>query len=143
VRALEYRTPAQPAASKAPLGAWVVVECDGTSGAIRSVGSARTARPGNPFWIHGTEGTIRGSVRKGSDFVELERDGLFSRYALEGEWLPDGFAGAMGELGSAIAEQREPYNSARHNLLSLQLTLAACRSAEEDGRPVAPGEIPA
>jgi hypothetical protein len=144
VRALEYRTPAQPAASKAPLGAWVVVECeDGTSGAIRSVGSARTARPGNPFWIHGTEGTIRGSVRKGSDFVELERDGLFSRYALEGEWLPDGFAGAMGELVSAIAEQREPYNSARHNLLSLQLTLAACRSAEEDGRPVAPGEIPA
>lgn len=144
VRALEYRTPGQPAASKAPLGAWVVVECeDGTSAAIRSVGSARTARPGNPFWIHGTEGTIRGSVRKGSDFVELERDGVFSRYSLEGEWLPDGFAGAMGELVSAIAEQREPFNSARHNLLSLQLTLAACRSAEEDGRSVAPGEIPA
>jgi hypothetical protein len=45
----------------------------------------------------------------------------------------------MGELVSSIAEEREPYNSARHNLLSLELTLAACRSAEEDGRPVAIG----
>jgi hypothetical protein len=43
----------------------------------------------------------------------------------------------MGELVTAIAEGREPYNSARHNLLSLELTLAACLSAEEDGRPVA------
>ena len=43
----------------------------------------------------------------------------------------------MGELVTAIAEKREPYNSARHNLLSLELTLAACLSAEDDGRPVA------
>jgi hypothetical protein len=80
--------------------------------------------------VHGSAGTIRGSVRRGSDFVELERDGATTRYQLRGEWLPDGFAGAMGELLSAIAEGREPFNSARHNLLSLQMTLAACRSAE-------------
>ena len=42
----------------------------------------------------------------------------------------------MAELLSAIAEDREPYNSARHNLLSLELTLAACRSADLDGAPV-------
>jgi hypothetical protein len=42
----------------------------------------------------------------------------------------------MGELLTAIAEQREPYNSARHNLLSLELTLAACRSAEQGGATV-------
>jgi predicted dehydrogenase len=144
VRALEYRTSGQPPESKAPLGAWVAIECDdGTSATIRSVGSARTARPGNPFWVHGTEGTIRGSVRKGSDFVELERDGATERFQLEGEWIPDGFAGAMGELVTAIAEAREPFNSARHNLVSLQLTLAACRSAEEDGRRVGFDEIPA
>jgi predicted dehydrogenase len=143
VRALEYRTPAQPPESKAPLGAWVVVDCaDGTNAVIRSVGSARTERPGNPFWIHGNEGTVRGSVRKGSDFLELERDGTFTRYQLVGEWLPDGFAGAMGELVSAIAEKREPFNSARQNLRSLQLTLAACRSAEEGGRQVTLEEIP-
>ena len=43
----------------------------------------------------------------------------------------------MAELLSAIAEDREPYNSARHNLLSLELTLAACRSADANGAPVA------
>jgi hypothetical protein len=71
------------------------------------------------------------------EWVELEHDGVPTRYDLEGGWHPDGFAGAMGELATAIAEDREPYNSGRHNLLSLELTLAACRSAEADGSPVA------
>ena len=144
VRAWEYRTPAQPAESIAPVGAVIAVDyADGASAVIRSVGSSRTGRPGNPFWIHGTEGTIRGSVRKGSDFVELERDDETTRFELAGEWLPDGFAGAMGELLSAIAEDREPYNSARHNLLTLRMTLAACRSADEAGRAVTLDEVPA
>jgi predicted dehydrogenase len=144
VRAVEYRTPAQPAEGKAPWGAWVVIDyADGASAAIRSVGTAHTRRPGDPFWIHGTEGTIRGSVRKGTDFVELERDGTSTRYELEGEWLHDAFAGTLGELVSAVAESREPFNSARHNLLSLEMTLAACRSAEEQGRPVALAEVAA
>jgi hypothetical protein len=34
---------------------------------------------------------------------------------------------------SANEEQREPYNSAQHNLLSLQLPLAACQSSDQDG----------
>jgi hypothetical protein len=72
----------------------------------------------------------------GSESLELERDGRTTRFQLEGSWHTDGFAGAMGELVTAIAEEREPYNSARHNLLSLELTLAACLSAEDDGRPV-------
>jgi predicted dehydrogenase len=136
-RAHEYRTPAQPDTSRARLGGWIAFDyADGSSALIRSVGSSRTQHPGNPFWIHGSEGTIRGSVRRGSDFVELERDGVTSRYRLEGEWLPDGFAGALGELVSAIAEEREPYNSGRDNLQTLQLTHAACRSAEEGGRAV-------
>ena len=100
-----------------------------------------TRRPGDPFWVHGTEGTIRGSIRKKTDFVELERDGASLRYSLDGEWLPDGFAGTMGELCSAIAEDREPFNSARHNLLTLEMTLAACRSADEGSRPVSPAEV--
>jgi hypothetical protein len=116
---------------------------DGASAFVRSVGEGRTERPSCPFWIHGTEGTIRGSVLLGSDFVELERNGVSTRYALEGAWYPDGFAGALGELVSSIAENREPFNSARHNLLSLQMTLAACRSAEEGGRAVSLDEITA
>jgi hypothetical protein len=83
---------------------------------------------------------VLGSGRvPGSEVVELERDGATTRYQLDGTWNSRGFAGTMGELVTAIAEGREPSNSARHNLLSLELTLAACRSAEEDGRPVAVG----
>jgi hypothetical protein len=72
----------------------------------------------------------------GSDFVELERDGVSCRYELLGSWFPDGMAGTMGELLCAIDERRQPYNSARHNLRSLELTLAACASADQDGAPV-------
>jgi predicted dehydrogenase len=143
VRALDYRTPDQPAEAKSPWAAWVEIHyTDGASALIRNVGEARTTRPSSPFWVHGTEGTIRGSVLLGSDFVELERNGISSRYAFEGAWYPDGFAGALGELVTSIAENREPFNSARHNLLSLQMTLAACRSAEEGARAVSLDEIP-
>jgi len=138
VRAVEHRTPNQPRAAG---GGWAgtidVLYADGSSMSLRSVGRAVTARPSCPFWIHGTEGTIRGSVLHGTDFVELERDGRVERVPLEGEWWPDGFAGTMAELVSALAEDREPFNSARHNLLSLELTLAACASAEQSGAPVA------
>jgi predicted dehydrogenase len=144
VRALDYRTPDQPAAARSPWAAWVEIHYeDGASALIRSVGEGRTKRPSCPFWIHGTEGTIRGSVLLGSDFVELERNGVSTRYALEGAWYPDGFAGALGELVTSIAESREPFNSARHNLLSLQMTLAACRSAEEGAKAVTLDEVPA
>jgi predicted dehydrogenase len=143
VRAHEYRPPNQPPETKAPWAAWIEISYeDGSSALVRCVGDARTTRAACPFWVHGTEGTIRGSVLLGSDFVELERNGVTSRYTLEGAWYPDGFAGTLGELVSAVAEDREPFNSARHNLLSLRIALAACRSAEEGARPVALEEIP-
>jgi predicted dehydrogenase len=142
VRALDYRTPDQPAEARTPWAAWVEIHYeDGASALVRSVGEGRTERPSCPFWVHGTEGTIRGSVLLGSDFIELERNGVSTRYALDGAWYPDGFAGALGELVTSIAENREPFNSARHNLLSLQMTLAACRSAEEGARAVSLDEI--
>jgi predicted dehydrogenase len=144
VRARDYRTPDQPPEARSPWAGWLEIEfADGASALIRSVGEARTERPACPFWVHGTDGTIRGSVLLDSDFLELERDGVRSRFALEGAWYPDGFAGALAELVSAVAEDREPFNSARHNLLSLRMTLAACRSAEEDARAVSLDEIPA
>jgi predicted dehydrogenase len=145
VRAREYRTPNQPPESTAQWGAWATIEYeDGSNGLIRGIGGAATTRPSKPFWIHGTEGTIRGRVLgsgnvPGSELVELERDGARTRFELDGTWNSQGFAGAMGELVSAIAEGREPYHSARHNLLSLEFTLAACRSAEENGDPVRVG----
>ena len=141
VRARDYRTPNQPPEGKTPWGAWVEVEyADGTSALIRAVGGSATSRVAKHFWIHGEEDVIRGSVLAGSS-VELERDRVFTRFDLEGEWYPDGFAGTMGELLCAVAEEREPFNSARHNLTSLQMTLAACRSASEGSRPVALDEV--
>jgi predicted dehydrogenase len=145
VRAREYRTPNQPDESRAPWGVWATIDYeDGSSALIRGVGCAETSRPHKPFWIHGAAGTIRGAVlgsgpRPGSEWLELERDGRSTSFELDGTWHTNGFAGAMGELVTAIAEKREPYNSARHNLLSLELTLAACRSAEDDGCPVVIG----
>jgi predicted dehydrogenase len=137
VRAADYRVPGQPDKARNPWGANVEIRwASGANVLIRTVGDARTSRGGAPFWIHGTEGTIRGSVLLGSDFLELDRDGEIERFELEGAWYPEGLAGTMAELMSAIAEDREPYNSARHNLLSLELTLAACRSADLDGAPV-------
>ncbi len=142
VRAHEYRPPNEPAGLRTPSAAWVeILYEDGANAMIRSIGDAQTRRPSCPFWVHGTEGTIRGSVLLGSDFVELERDETTSRFALEGAWYPDGFAGTLAELACAIAEDREPFNSARHNLLSLAITLAACRSAEEGSRLVSLGEL--
>jgi predicted dehydrogenase len=143
VRAREYRIPSQPSESKSPWGAWATIDYeDGASGLIRSVGCAETSRPHKAFWIHGSLGTIRGAVlgsgpTPGSESLELELDGRTTRFALDGSWHTDGFAGALGELVTAVAEERTPYNSARHNLLSLELALAACRSAESDGGPVA------
>jgi predicted dehydrogenase len=137
VRASDWRVPGQPANARNPWGANVEIRyASGANVLIRTVGDAQTARGGAPFWIHGTGGTIRGSVLLGSDSLELDRDGEVVPFELEGAWYPEGLAGTMGELLSAVAEEREPSNSARHNLLSLELTIAACRSADLDGSPV-------
>lgn len=140
VRARDFRVPNQPPATKANWGAWVeIAYADGSNAMIRALGRPETARQGHLFWIHGTAGTIRGSVL-GNDFVELEQDGETHRFDLEGHWYNEGFAGTMGELMRAIAKDRAPFNSARHNLLTLELTLAACRSADGEGRAIAIAE---
>lgn len=59
---------------------------------------------------------------------------------LEGTWFPDGFHGTMGELLTAIEEDREPSINAADNLRSLELCFAAAASADEE-RPMAPGEV--
>ncbi|MFG6402117.1 Gfo/Idh/MocA family protein [Microbacterium sp. P04] len=139
VTASDGRVPQQPVEARNPWQADVAFRtADGASAAIRIVGDARTRTGGCPFWIHGTTGTIRGSVLLGSDALEWERDGETTRFALDGEWFPDGFAGAMGELLTAIADEREPENSAEHVLATVRLGLAAVASAASGGVPVRP-----
>jgi predicted dehydrogenase len=64
----------------------------------------------------------------GHQAVELYTEAGVARPLLTGSWFNDGFAGAMGELLGAIEDDREPLNSARGNLTSLKLCLAALRS---------------
>ena len=55
---------------------------------------------------------------------------------LSGAWFVDGFAAAMGELMCAVAEDREPENSAADAARSVAVVLAARESAERGGTPV-------
>lgn len=142
VWASESRVPAQPAAARNPWGADVRLRTGtGATAAVRIVGDARATSGGCPFWIHGTEGTLRGSVLLGSDRLELDRDGEVTVFPLEGQWFTDGFAGAMGELLSAIAADGEPENSITHVLATARLGFAAVASAEQDGAPVHPRDL--
>jgi predicted dehydrogenase len=136
VRAREYRSPAQPADSLAPWNMWSEISCeDGTNAMLRCEGGSASVQQGHSFWVHGKRGTIRGCVLP-ERFVELDDGQSVHSFDFDGAWFPDGFAGTLGELCWAIVEDRAPYNSARHHLLSLDLTLAACRSAELEGQPV-------
>ena len=139
VTAHDSRVPGQPDGARNPWQATVHVACtSGATALLRVVGDARTRTGGCPFWIHGTEGTIRGSVLLGSDHLVLERGGTSTSYALDGQWFTDGFAGAMGELLCAVAEDRQPENAAEHVLATVRLGVAARESAEAGGVPVHP-----
>jgi predicted dehydrogenase len=87
----------------------------------------------------------RGSVRCEGPDSKVQRLTLdtvegTARPQLEGSWFPDGFCGTMGELLSAIEENRQPSHNARNNLDSLALCFAAVASAER-GEPVVPGTV--
>lgn len=139
VWASDGRVPGQPAAAR---NGWTATEHlfteSGATASIRIAGHARASTPGCPFWIHGTEGTLRGSVLLGSDRLELD-DGIATvPVDLTGSWFVDGFAAAMGELMCAVADGREPENSAGDALRSLDVMFAGRRSAET-GRAVSLG----
>jgi predicted dehydrogenase len=137
-QASDSRVPGQPAAARNPWSATVGLACDtGATASLRIVGDVRASRPSCPFWIHGTEGTLRGSVLVGSDRLALDRDGEVHELPLRGQWFVDGFAGTIGELMCAIAEDREPENSAAHAATSVRIMLAARDSADRRGAPVA------
>lgn len=136
VRGRDFRTPNQPPESLTPWGLTIEIDYqNGATALMHATGGEPGVPDGHPFFINGKEGKIYGSAL-GVEFVELYRGDDRVRFDLEGAWFPDGFAGTMGELLSAIAEDREPSNSARHNLRSLELTLAAVKSADHDGQPV-------
>ena len=138
VQAVDSRVPGQPDEARNPWSATLSLATgSGATATLRITGSNVASEPGCPFWVHGTTGTIRGSVLLDSDRVELDDGTARTAVPLTGAWFVDGFAAAMGELMCAVAEDREPENSAADAARSVALVLAARDSAEAGGTPVA------
>jgi predicted dehydrogenase len=120
--------------------AHAMIEYDGVQASLAFDGDTRYGKEDRTF-IAGTEGTIQ-SVGPDSRHqkLTLHSGAGYAVPNLEGCWFPDGFHGTMGELLCAIEENREPTNSARDNLRSLELCFAAVASAESH-QPVVPGIV--
>ena len=103
------------------------------------VGDVVASGPSCPFWVHGSQATLRGSVLVDSDRLEFDDGDQTVDLPLEGAWFVDGFAATLGELMCAVAEDRQPENSAADVARTVALVLAAAESADADGAPVAVG----
>ncbi len=91
--------------------------------------------------VTGTDGTfVSDGPSLNDQTVTVHRADATYTPELSGQWFTDGFAGAMGELLVAIAEDRPPEHAAAANLASLELCFAAVAAAEE-GTPVVPGDV--
>jgi predicted dehydrogenase len=137
VQAVDSRVPGQPPETRNPWSANLHLgTTTGATAAVRITGNNVAAEPGCPFWVHGTTGTLRGSVLFDSDRLEVDDGNTRHVVPLSGAWFVDGFAAAMGELMCAVAEDRQPENSAADAAESVRLVLAARRSADQHGVPV-------
>jgi predicted dehydrogenase len=123
-----------------PLLAQAIVEYESTQATLIFDAYTRFDRLDRTLVV-GSDGAIRsGGPTTEEQRVELTTVEGIARPRLKGTWFPDGFHGTMAELLSAIAEKREPTNSARNNLASLALCFAAVASAER-GEAVRPGSV--
>jgi len=131
-RALQVRATVARAASQTvrpPLLAEALVSFDGGQTSLVFDGATRYGAS-DATAIVGTRGTVSSrGPDLGVQSVELHTEAGVARPELRGTWFNDGFAGTMGELLCAIEEDREPLNSARGNLASLRLCMAAVRSS--------------
>lgn len=125
---------------KPPLSAQSIIQFDG--GLASLVFHAHTKfGPEERTVVTGTKGTFRSSGPVcGNENITLTTEAGEAKVELEGKWFNDGFAGAMSELLCAIEDDRQPSNSAAHNLRSLELCFAAVASADS-GQPVTPGDV--
>ena len=145
---MDGRTPQRVYASAAqcpgqavrpPLLGQAMIEYDGAQASLAFDACVRLG-----CWIAPTSRAAAARCQHGPDpkhqTVTLYTPEGHATPKLEGQWFPDGFHGTMGELLSAIEENREPINSARNNLKSLALCFAAVASAERH-EPVVPGTV--
>ncbi|MEM7811324.1 MAG: Gfo/Idh/MocA family oxidoreductase [Planctomycetota bacterium] len=125
---------------KPPLSAHAVLDGPGVAASL-TLRAATAHGPEESVTVVGTEGTFRsrGPVCGAGEITLTSAAGRAVK-TLEGQWFPDGFAGAMGEMLAAIELSREPVNAARGNLAGLGLCFAAVASAERGG-PVEIGSV--
>jgi predicted dehydrogenase len=125
---------------KPPLLAQALVEYDGAQASLVFDADTRFG-PQDRTYVAGDLGTVTsvGPDLNNQKVTIVTAQGQASP-RLAGRWFSDGFHGTMGELLSAIEEDREPFHGARHNLHSLALCFAAVASAER-GEPVVPGTV--
>ncbi len=123
-----------------PLSAQSLIQFDGGQASLVFRGHTMF-NPTETTVVTGTKGTYHTSGPVcANDRITLTTTEGVAEVSLEGAWFSDGFAGTMGELLCAIEEDREPANSAKANLPSLELCFAAIASADS-GQPVKPGTI--
>jgi predicted dehydrogenase len=126
--------------ARAPLLAQALVRMDGGQAAFAFDG-ATAHGPRDTTSLTGALGSLTSvGPNLGEQTVTLTTAAGRATPALEGAWFVDGFRGAMGELLSAVEEDREPENGARGNLQSLALCFAAIASARER-REVRVGDV--
>ena len=115
-------------------------------------GPAREGAAGDLYikWrVEGTDGMAQGTIgwpgypnRQPStiEFTSKRSGGVWHRPEWDQVWFPDAFEGTMGELFSAITENREPAISGRDNLNTMALVDACYRSLDQH-RPIPIKEI--
>jgi predicted dehydrogenase len=123
-----------------PMLAQAMLEFEGGQGSLVFDAHIKYGSWDHTF-VGGTKGTLTstGPDLRHQTVTLITADGAATPQ-LEGDWFPGGFHGTMGELLCAIAEDREPINSARENLRSLALCFAAIAGAT-DGEAKVPGEV--
>jgi predicted dehydrogenase len=126
--------------ARAPLLAQALVRMAGGQASLTFAGAVPHGSRDRTF-IAGSTGSLESiGPDLGEQRVTLTTGEGRAMPALHGTWFNDGFRGAMGELLSAIEEEREPENGARANLKSLAIVFAAVASARS-GREMRVGAV--
>ncbi len=126
--------------AKPPFLAQAVIEYPGTQVRL-SLNANVVLGQEDRTTVVGRDGTLRAAGPSlNEQTVYLWTQSGHATAQLQGSWFENGFEGTMGELLLAIEEDREPANSARSVLRSLEICFAALASADRK-LPVRPGEI--
>jgi predicted dehydrogenase len=123
-----------------PLIAHITVDWDGGQATLSFNGDCPYGQRDTTTLV-GAKGTLRSEGSTLSEqVVTLHTAEGEAVPELKGTWFKQGFHGAMAELLCAIDEDREPINSAKNNLATLDLCFAAVASVDAH-EPIRVGDV--